>query len=378
MRTGVVLIAVVSCEIFASGCGSSSGGGAASASSSAPPGSDASAAPSDAGTPGRDGAPAVGPGADGGPSGDSADASGAPQEGGATPSDAGLVDRTYEGREVLVYVPTGVGHGTPVPLVLMLHGCTQTPADFAAGTRMDAQADAAGFIVAYPAEPSSANVEECWNWFLSADQSRGSGEPALLARIVGDLANDYSIDSRRVFAAGLSAGAAMAVVLGATYPDVFAAIGVHSGLEYAAATDASSALSVSANGGPDPKAQGDAAFSAMGAQARAVPVIVFHGDADSVVNVINGQQVASQWAETDDRAGAAVGQPATATGSAGGRSFTQTLYSSGSPAAALLELYVVHGLGHAWSGGSSAGSFTDPSGPDASEMMWQFFAAHGA
>lgn len=294
-----------------------------------------------------------------------------------TTGSAGGITRSYGGHQYLLYVPASYAKGTPAPLVLMLHGCTQDPSDFAAGTQMNAQADAAGFLVAYPDQPTSDNPEKCWNWFLPADQARGSGEPALLAGIVGDVAKDYTVDARRVFAAGISAGAAMTVILGATYPDVFAAIGVHSGLEYEAATDATSALSASAYGGPDPKAQGDTAFGAMGSSARAVPVIVFHGDADDVVNVVNGQQVVSQWTETDTRAGATVGATMTDMGSAGGKSYTHASYPGGTGGKSLLESYVVHGMGHAWSGGSTAGTFTDPNAPDASAIIWAFFASHG-
>ena len=319
------------------------------------------------------------PGAEGGAEGpDGAttapDGSAPKGDGGGTGS---LQTKTYEGRQVLVYVPAGYAHGTAAPLVLMLHGCTQNPSDFEAGTQMDLQADTGGFLVAYPAEPSSANIEACWNWFLPADQARGSGEPQLLASIVADVGKDFTVDPKRTFAAGLSAGAAMAVVLAATYPDVFAAVAVHSGLEYQAATDATSALNAASSGGPNPTTQGDLAFTAMGAQARPVPVIVFHGDADSVVNLTNGQQVVAQWSTTDTRASATVGPAASTTGTAGGKSFTHTTYANGSTAASLLELYVVHGMGHAWSGGSSAGSFTDPAAPDASALIWQFFATHG-
>jgi len=212
---------------------------------------------------------------------------------------------------------------------------------------------------------------------LPADQARGGGEPQLLADIVADIGHDYTVDPQRVFAAGLSAGAAMAVILGATYPDVFAAIGVHSGLEYEAATDETSALTASESGGPSPTTQGDLAFTAMGAQARSVPVIVFQGDDDAVVNVANGQQVVSQWDETDTRALATVGPAVSTMGSGGGKTFTLTTYADGTAGKSLLELYVVHGLGHAWSGGSSAGSYTDPDAPDATSLIWQFFSSHG-
>ena len=194
--------------------------------------------------------------------------------------------------------------------------------------------------------------------------------------MVGDVAADHAVDSARVYAAGLSAGAAMAVILGATYPDVFAAVGVHSGLEYAAATDATSALAAARSGGPDPTVQGDAAFAAMGSRARTVPVIVLHGDADDVVSVANGSQIATQWVETDSRTGAALSEAATTQGSGGGRGYTQNIYADVATGAPVVELYVVAGLGHAWSGGSSAGTFTDALGPDASSLFWQFFAAH--
>ena len=169
----------------------------------------------------------------------------------------------------------------------------------------------------------------------------------------------------------------MAVIVGATYPDVFAAIGVHSGLEYAAATDETSALTASASGGPSPTTQGDAAYATMGSHERSVPVIVFHGDSDQVVNVTNGTQVVSQWTQTDTRANATVGAGVATTGSAGGKTFTHTTYENGSSGKSLLESYIVHGLGHAWSGGSTAGSFTDPDAPDATSIIWQFFATHG-
>lgn len=294
----------------------------------------------------------------------------------ATSGDGGIA-RSYGGITYLLHVPAGYRQGTAAPMVLMLHGCTQSASDFEAGTQMDRQADAGGFLVAYPDQPASANAAKCWNWFVPADQARGGGEPALLAGIVGDVAKDYTVDAKRVFVAGISAGAAMSVILGATYPDVFAAIAEHSGLEYQAATDATSSLGAAAYGGPDPKSQGDAAFTAMGSAARAVPVMVFQGDADNVVNVINGQQVITQWTETDTRAGASVGAGASDMGSAGGKTYTHTTYAGGSGGTSLLESYVVHGLGHAWSGGSTSGTFTDPNGPDASAIIWAFFASRG-
>jgi len=167
-------------------------------------------------------------------------------------------------------------------MIVMLHGCTQTPADFAAGTQMDQLADQKQFIVVYPQQTSTYNQEDCWNWFDPADQSRGSGEPAIIAGIVQTVEHStaqWTIDSHRVYVAGLSAGAAMAVLLGATYPDIFAAIGVQSGLEYKAATTSNNAFTALRQGGPDPMQQGQVAYTAMGSAARVVPTIVFHGQA---------------------------------------------------------------------------------------------------
>lgn len=294
-----------------------------------------------------------------------------------------FVARTYGGRSYKLYVPPSYRAGTPTPVVVMLHGCDQDPDAFAASTRMNAYADLHTTLVVYPEQPTSANSLRCWNWFLQSNQARGGAEPALVVGMVDDVASAYTIDAKRVFAAGLSAGAAMAVILGATYPDRFAAIAVHSGLEFAAATTANAALQASAQGGPDPKQQGDAAFAAMGTFARLVPVIVFHGTSDQVVVVANGRQVIAQFAETNDRAsdGVADGNvkatPDTETsGSAGGKTFTHGVYVDAKTRAVAMELYVVDGLAHAWSGGA-AGSYADPSAPDATTIIGDFFAAHG-
>lgn len=262
-----------------------------------------------------------------------------------------------------VYVPASYA-STPArryPLVVMLHGCTQSPDDFAAGTRMNTLAEQQGFLVAYPAQSANANGSKCWNWFRPQDQVRGKGEPALIAGMTAQLASEYRIDPARIYVAGLSAGGAMAVVLGRTYPEVFAAVGVHSGLPYRAAHDVGSA------------------FAAMkGSAARTttadtlVPTIVFHGDRDHTVAVANGTAVIAQIG----RAGVAVTQSRQETGTAGGgRSFTRTDYSDAS-GHVVVEDWRVHGGGHAWMGGSANGTYTDPQGPDASVEMLRFFLEH--
>jgi len=285
--------------------------------------------------------------------------------------------RSVEGGRYELYVPTSFD-GTARPLVVMLHGCTQDPNDFAKGTQMDVLAEREDFVVAWPEQPASANAYRCWNWYLPADQARGAGEPAFLARVVADVQGVLPVDARRIYAAGLSAGAAMAVTLGATYPDLFAAVASHSGVEYAAATDASSALTVEIYGATDPVGHGDLAYAAMGAAAREVPVLIIQGSADTTVNPNNATALVGQWAQTDTRAGGSVTttSPDAETLTVNGLSYTRSQYLDAQTGATAIELYQVAGLGHAWMGGDPYGTYTDSRGPSASELVWGFFAAH--
>ena len=265
-----------------------------------------------------------------------------------------------------VYVPADydADPARRFPLVVMLHGCTQSPDDFAAGTRMNALADQHGLLVAYPAQSANANGSKCWNWFRPQDQLRGKGEPALIAGVTAQVGADYRVDPARVYVAGLSAGAAMAVVLGRTYPEVFAAVGVHSGLPYRAAHDVGSAFAAMKGGG--------ARVSDAGTHAL-VPTIVFHGDRDHTVSHANGSAVIAQLG---DGGVAALVQSSEEAGIAtGGRRYTRTRYvdKAGRP---VVEDWRVHGGGHAWMGGSASGSYTDPQGPDASAEMLRFFLQH--
>jgi poly(hydroxyalkanoate) depolymerase family esterase len=284
-----------------------------------------------------------------------------------------------------VYTPTGYQGGTPVPLIVMLHGCQQKALDFAAGTQMSLLAEEHHFIAVYPQQVHSANTGGCWNWFVPANQVRGSGEPAAIASIVQSVVENtaiWTIDTKRVYVAGLSAGAAMAVILGATYPDIFAAIGVHSGLEYRAATGQLQALRVMRKGGPNPQQQGQAAYAAMDNRARVVPTIVFHGSNDSVVAPINGPQVIQQWMQTDCLASnsaynADFNSPSSFdTGQVpGGHAYSIASWDD-SAGQTIQTFWLVDGMNHAWSGGNLAGSFTDPLGPNASSAMYDFFIAH--
>src|SRR5579883_594429 len=285
---------------------------------------------------------------------------------------------TYNGsagsRPYYVYTPANYRVGTAVPLIVMLHGCTQTPTDFAAGTQMNALADQDQFIVVYPQQTSAYNSLSCWNWFLPADQARGSGEPAIIAGIVQTVeqtTSQWTIDTNRVYVAGMSAGAAMAVIMAATYPDIFAAMGSESGLEYKAATSQTAATTAQMQGGPSPTQQGQAAYNAMGSAARVVPTIVFQGQSDYTVYPINGDQVVQQWMETDHLASnnsynASFSSPTTTTNGqvSGGHSYTTYTWNDNN-GNEIEEYWRVNGMGHAWSGGSSSGSYTDPQGPNA-------------
>jgi len=284
-----------------------------------------------------------------------------------------FVSDSFGGRAYKLYVPSSYA-GAPTPLVLMLHGCTQDPDQFATGTKMNAVAEEHGFLALYPDEPSSAQALKCWQWFDPAQQKRGSGEPAELVALVDHVAGQYAVDGARTYAAGLSAGAAMSVILGATYPDRFSAIVVGAGLEYAAASSLAGASTAQLDGGPDPAVQAMAAATAMSGVARPVRVMVVQGTSDAVVAPVNGDQVAAQWRDTDAMLGAQVPAMADAMDNGmvvGGRAYVTTKWGE------WVEKVAVDGMGHAWSGGDSAASYTDSSGPDASEMAWAFFAGAG-
>lgn len=280
---------------------------------------------------------------------------------------AGSFTASAGSRDYLLYLP---GKARPSALVVMLHGCTQTAADFAAGTAMNEQADRHGFAVLYPAQSKVANRSACWNWFLPRDQRAGRGEPAIIAAMAREVAERHEISSERLFVAGLSAGGAMAAILGTAYPDLFAAIGVHSGLRAGAAHDLESALAAMKRGAAP--ANGSVARSASGGARKPLRTIVFHGRQDRTVHPSNARQVteAALAAFPDD----ALGVREESGRSAGGRSFIRTVHADerGVP---MVELWEVKGAGHAWSGGTRAGSHTDPLGPDASEAMAAFFLA---
>jgi poly(hydroxyalkanoate) depolymerase family esterase len=267
----------------------------------------------------------------------------------------------FGSRAYKLYVPSGY-KGQPVPLVVMLHGCTQSPDDFAAGTRMNDLAEEQVFLVAYPAQSQSANASKCWNWFHAGHQQRDEGEPSLIAGITRRVMGEFTVEEGRVYIAGLSAGGAAAAIMGSTYPDLYAAIGVHSGLACGAATDMPSAFAA--------MSQGAAAPSRRSPACATVPTIVFHGDKDRTVSPINGDQIIEQC-----RASGSFKVSVTHGQSAGGVGYKRTVHTDES-GVSFLEQWVLHGAGHAWSGGGPTGSFTDPRGPDASREMMRFFMQH--
>jgi poly(hydroxyalkanoate) depolymerase family esterase len=268
-------------------------------------------------------------------------------------------------RAYKLYIPSRY-HGQALPLVVMLHGCSQSPDDFAAGTRMNVIAEEQTCLVVYPEQRSDANPAKCWNWFRPADQRRGQGEPSLVAGITREIMRDYAVDPQRVYIGGLSAGGAAAAVMAATYPDLYAAIGVHSGLACGAANDLQSALVVMRQG--ELAASGDSLAALR--EGPAVPTIVFHGDRDTTVHPRNGDHVMAQSMR------AASAQKQVQGGRvAGGHAYTRTIHTDAN-GRAIFERWDIHGAGHAWSGGSPAGSFTDARGPDATREMLRFFLAH--
>jgi poly(hydroxyalkanoate) depolymerase family esterase len=272
---------------------------------------------------------------------------------------------TYTGqggsRRYKVFRPGSLPPTGRVPLVVMLHGCTQDPGDFARGTRFDRLADSAGVIVVYPEQTAADNPQKCWNWYDPANQHRDAGEPAIIAGITREVMSRFAVDPARVYIAGVSAGGAMAVNTAAAYPELYAAAGAHSAIPYRAASDVASAVSAMRSGPANP----DALPAPFAPGVTPVPLIVFHGLADGVVNAENGRRLADQWRRA-----------------VGAKDFVRHEVDAGGLRATrdvsgpFVELWMVEGLGHAWSGGSPAGTYTSAAGPDASREMLRFFLEH--
>jgi len=335
--------------------------------------------------------------------------------------------RSHQGRSYKLFVPSGANASRRLPLVVMLHGCGQDPDLFARDTRMNELAEVESFLVVYPEQSAAHNGRKCWNWFDPAHQTRAAGEPAEIVAIVDAVSTEFLLDPKRIYAASLSAGAAMAVVLGATYPDRFAAIGVCAGLPYQAADDCFGGLTLMQRIGDrltagewygpwqdywlayvmcwaaspsvppsprlsplaDPKTLGARVADAMGEHHRIVPMILFQGTGDVTVKPANGETLIAQWAQignlAHERLGAAADEVTMTTEQGAvpnGRSYTLRTYKD-PRGKVLISAYEVEGMAHSWSGGAPAGSagdaaspLTDPLGPDATRLIWAFFQDH--
>jgi poly(hydroxyalkanoate) depolymerase family esterase len=259
-------------------------------------------------------------------------------------------------RSYKLYVPSSYTGEQAVPLVVMLHGCTQDPVDFASGTQMNQLAEEMACLVVYPAQSQQANAQRCWNWFSAVDQTRDQGEPSIIAGITRDVMASHNVDDGQVYVAGLSAGGAMATIMGTLYPDLYTAVGVHSGLPFASAHDLPSALAAMKG-----------KFGRSQAPGKSIPIIVFHGDRDTTVHPANGDELIARG--KPHAAKEIVIEPGRVPD---GHAYTRTVHQhpDGTPHA---EQWLIHGAGHAWSGGSSRGSYTDGKGPDASREMMRFF-----
>ncbi|WP_063980522.1 extracellular catalytic domain type 1 short-chain-length polyhydroxyalkanoate depolymerase [Bradyrhizobium sp. 215_C5_N1_1] len=273
---------------------------------------------------------------------------------------AGTFSNAAGSRTYKLFIPSRC-RGQRLPLIVMLHGCTQSPDDFAAGTRMNFLAEEQNCFVVYPEQPSGANQSKCWNWFRTGDQRRGRGEPSMIAGITRQIMRDHAIDPKRVYVAGLSAGGAAAAIMGSTYSDLYAAVGIHSGLACGAASDLPSAFVAMRQGGGS---------KAIADDKTSMPTIVFHGDRDTTVHPKNGDQIIEQSTRAT--------RPTTMVLRGRvphGHAYTRTVLIDGA-GRAISEHWTIDGAGHAWSGGSPAGSYTDPQGPDATREMLRFFLEH--
>jgi poly(hydroxyalkanoate) depolymerase family esterase len=278
-------------------------------------------------------------------------------------------------RRYKLFVPGSYNGSKALPLVVMLHGCTQDPDDVARGTQLNAVAEEKSVLVVYPEQPATANPKKCWNWYDPAHQKRDAGEPGLIARITRQVMSDYKVDPSRVYVAGLSAGGAMSAIVAFSYPDLYAAMGSHSGVPYAAASNVVEALAVMQGNMADGAALGALAKTAMGSMARPIPSIVFQGESDAVVNPKNAVKLVAQLAEArgepiDEKS--PTNKVESGETSEGYHYFRSTFGNQDKT----IEFWLVKELGHAWSGGSPEGTFTDAKGPKASVETMRFFLEH--
>jgi poly(hydroxyalkanoate) depolymerase family esterase len=301
----------------------------------------------------------------------------------------GIARSTGGTRNFKLWIPETLEQGRPSPLVMLLHGCTHDANDMAEISGMNDVAEANRFQVVYPEQSRLANLLKCWNWFDPKHQARSAGEPSILAAVVEQVCSTHNVDRDRVYVAGVSAGGAMASILAAAYPDYFAAVAVFAGAEFKAASGVSEGLAAMKRGGPDPVQQGQLAFEAMRAgllrkNKRRMPVIVFHGTADSRVNPVNADQAIAQWGKTNSCLAAehsessfAVTEKVIDREIPDGYAYRKHIYVD-ADFRLLMEKWLVRGLGHAWSGSPKLSKYGDPKGPNASAEIWRFFCEAGS
>ena len=293
----------------------------------------------------------------------------------------GTVSSAAGVRRWRLWVPAGYDASRRFPLVVMLHGCTQDPNDFARGTRVTDHADQQGVLVLLPEQPDSANPKKCWNWYDPAHQRRDAGEPSLIAGATRQVAAAWSVDTRRTYVAGISAGAAMASLVAVAYPELYAAVGMHSGIPYRAASTVVEGVGVMANGAGDTRRLAQLAWEDMGSRARRIPAIIVQGADDPVVRLVNATHTRDVWLGMNSLVGGGEASAQAAArrtdGNVGGLAVTRECFGERDGSRGCeVELLMIAGLGHAWSGGSTVGTFTDERGPDATAEMLRFLLAH--
>lgn len=295
-------------------------------------------------------------------------------------TDGGFETHTVEGRDYLAYVPSGAPPAGGYPVVVMLHGCGQDPQGFDTATGMSSVAEAEDFVVVYPEQTNEHNAFACWNWFEPANYERGAGEARLIAGMTHDALRRYETDRSRVYIAGLSAGAAMATNVAGEYPDLYAALGSHSGLEYHAVEDPNKAVGAQQSGGLDPRSRAERAYRRAGDRTRPLPTMVIQGTGDAQVNEVNGNQTVA-WAvhladlASDDQDDGDVDlepESRERATTADGMTYHRLRYAL--DGRTVVEYVLLAGARHGWSGGDPGKEYTVPEGPEASWLLWDFFA----
>lgn len=292
-------------------------------------------------------------------------------------SDQGVLD-------YLVYTPPTYQQGTDLPLMVLLHGCMQDPYQVETASAMRTIADQNSFMIVYPQQNAAFSPHRCWSWYDNRSQQRDSGEPSLLVGIVNQVQQDYSVDSSRIYVAGISSGGAMTSILASCYPDVFAAAAVHSGMPYDASNSPIEAITAPLSGSETlPSTAGANAYECAGAASQPIPVLIFHGAADTVVVVQNAHDALQQFAQTNDYADdgtdndSVTAQPTSIDTMQNPDMHRYTVEYYEYNGELLLQRYIVEGMWHMWGGGSGIPPFSDPAAPNASQVIWDFFSAHG-